>query len=240
MGTSFNPQTQGGSNVPFQQPSFGPGQIPNLTHQSIPSLPMGNPYQMGGYQSMPPPYPGSSSYPPNQYMGGPYGPFSLNTMSPFNQNSFVNTPLTFLATLESPDLSKLTRNPIMHHPTFLLVLVKILTDILKFEGKMGDDPTSHINTYHLWCVSNSMLDDSIKLCLFPCTFINNETKWFIELPISSFRDFGIFTMAFLTHFQLPIRYEIGIDLLTSLLQKTSMHISDHIHEWCRQRRLVKA
>ena len=33
---------------------------------------------------------------------------------------------------------------------------------------------------------------------------------------------------------------MGTDLLTSLSQNTSTHISDHIHEWRRQRRLIKA
>jgi hypothetical protein len=47
-------------------------------------------------------------------------------------------------------------------------------------------------------------------------------------------------MSFLTHFQLPIRYETGTELLTSLCQTTSVHISDHIHEWRRRRRLIKA
>ena len=45
---------------------------------------------------------------------------------------------------------------------------------------------------------------------------------------------------FLTHFQLPIHYETGTDILTSLHQNSSTHISDHIHEWRRQRRLIKA
>ena len=45
---------------------------------------------------------------------------------------------------------------------------------------------------------------------------------------------------FLTHFQLPIHYEMATDLLTSLRQNTSTHISDHIHEWRRQRRIIKA
>ena len=47
-------------------------------------------------------------------------------------------------------------------------------------------------------------------------------------------------MDFLTHFKLPIRYEIGTYLLTSLRQTTYTHISDHIHEWRRRRRLIKA
>ena len=104
----------------------------------------------------------------------------------------------------------------MHHPAWHLVLVNIPTDIPKFKVKKGDNPSLHITTYHLWCVSKSMLDDSIKLCLFPRTLTSNTTNWFIELPTSSFHDFGSLDMAFLTHFQLPIHYEIGMDLLTSL------------------------
>ena len=47
-------------------------------------------------------------------------------------------------------------------------------------------------------------------------------------------------MAFLTHFQLHIRYKMGSELLTLLRQSTASHISNHIHEWrCRQR-LIKA
>ena len=42
------------------------------------------------------------------------------------------------------------------------------------------------------------------------------------------------------HFQLPIRYETGTELLTSLPQSTSTHIFYHIHEWRRRRRLIKA
>ena len=149
MGASSNPQSQGGSNVPFPQPPYGPRQMPNPPHQSIPTVPTGNLYQMSRYQSMPQPYRGSYLYPPNQYMGGAYGPFGLNSMSPFNQKSFMNTPLPFLATLKLLDLSKLTNDPILHHLAWPPVPVKIPTDILKFEGKTGDDPASHTTTYHL-------------------------------------------------------------------------------------------
>ena len=45
---------------------------------------------------------------------------------------------------------------------------------------------------------------------------------------------------FLTHFQLPICYETGTYLLIFLCHNTSMHISYHIHEWRRRRRLIKA
>ena len=38
---------------------------------------------------------------------------------------------------------------------------------------------------------------------------------------------------------MPVRYNNGTELLTSLKQSTSTYISDHIHEWRRRRRLVK-
>ena len=163
-------------------------------------------------------------------MGGPYGLSGLNNMLPLKQNMFANTQLPFLAILELSDLSKLTNDPILHHPTWPLIPVKIPTDIPKFEGKTGDDPSSHITTYHLWCVSNPMLNDSVKLHLFPHTLTGNAAKWFIELPTTSFHDFGNLAMVFLTHFQLPIHYEMGTALLTSLHHITATHISDHIHE----------
>ena len=65
-------------------------------------------------------------------------------------------------------------------------------------------------------------------------------KWYIELSQHSFVDFGSLETVFLTHFQLPIRYKMGTDLLTSLQQNTSTHISDHIHKWRRWRILIKA
>ena len=53
-------------------------------------------------------------------------------------------------------------------------------------------------------------------------------------------DFIALATVFLTHFQLPIHYEMGTNLFTSLRQNTSTHISDHIHEWRSRIRLIKA
>jgi hypothetical protein len=38
---------------------------------------------------------------------------------------------------------------------------------------------------------------------------------------------------------LPIRYETGTDILSSFKKSKATHISDHIHEWRRRRRLIK-
>jgi hypothetical protein len=46
-------------------------------------------------------------------------------------------------------------------------------------------------------------------------------------------------MAFLTHYQLPIRYDTENEILTSFKQTKGTHISDHIHEWQRRHRLIK-
>jgi hypothetical protein len=70
--------------------------------------------------------------------------------------------------------------------------------------------------------------------------MSSAAKWYIELPCASFHDFNSLSMSFLTHFKLPIRYKTGTKLLTSLRQTTSVHISDHIHEWRQRRRLIKA
>ena len=75
------------------------------------------------------------------------------------------------------------------------------------------------------------MDDSIWLCIFQRTLIGSTTKWNIEIQHGTFQDFNSLAMDFLTHFQLPICYEMGTELLTSLFQTNSVHISDHIHEW---------
>ena len=84
------------------------------------------------------------------------------------------------------------------------------------------------------------MDGSIRLWIFQRTLTSIAAKWYIKLPQHSFWDFNALAMAFLTHFQLLIWYEIGTDLLTSLHQTTSTHIFDHIHEWRRRWRLIKA
>jgi hypothetical protein len=167
-------------------------------------MPMGNPYHGGGFNPLVNPYQGCYFPVITQYMGGPYGPFGLNMSLPLDRNSFTNTQLTFLATLELPNLSRPTNEPIMHNPTCPLVLIKISTDVPKFDGKMGEDPATHITTYHIWCVSNSLMYDNICLHIFSRTLTRNVSKWFIELPIASFNNFNALAITLLTHFQLPI------------------------------------
>jgi hypothetical protein len=151
----------------------------------------------------------------------------------------VNRQLPFLATLDLPDLSRILNDPIRHSPQWPAIPAKLPSDIPKFDGKVGEDPNNHVMTFHLWCSSNSLMDDSIRLHLFQRTLTGAAAKWYIELPRGFFSDFNTLAMDFLTHYQLPIRYDTGTEILTSFKQSTSTHISDHIHEWKRRRRLIK-
>jgi hypothetical protein len=60
---------------------------------------------------------------------------------------------------------------VSHDPTWPPVPTKLPLDIPKFEGKNGEDPGDHVTTFHLWCSSNSLKDDSIRLRLFQRTLI---------------------------------------------------------------------
>jgi hypothetical protein len=151
----------------------------------------------------------------------------------------LNQQLPFVATLELPDLHRLTNDPIAYAPWWPVIPHKLPSDIPKFNGNPGEDPSNHVMTFHLWCSSNTLNDDSIRLRLFQRTLTGPAAKWYIELPRASFDNFSSLATTFLTHFQLPIRYETGTEILTNFKQTTATHISDHIHEWRRRRRMVK-
>jgi hypothetical protein len=101
------------------------------------------------------------------------------------------------------------------------------------------DPNNHVMTFNLWFSSNSLMDDSIHLHLFQQTLVGYTVKWYIELLQSFFTDFNTLAMAFLTHYQLPIHYEMGTKILSSFKQTKATHIAKHIHEWRRIQCLIK-
>ena len=101
-------------------------------------------------------------------------------------------------------------------------------------------PLMHVTTFHLcWC-SNSLNHDFVRLRLFQRTLIGFAMKWYIELFGSIYCTFNDLSMAFLNHFQLLICYDAGTDLLSTFCQDKSTHIFDHIQEWRRRKRLIKA
>ena len=112
-----------------------------------------------------PPYGGPPLGGPNGPRGSrnfpPYGPNGNYMPSQYYQYVQPNRQLPFLATLDLPDLSKLINDPIQHIPSWPPITVKLPSDIPKFNGKQGDDMKNHVMTFHLWCSSNSLMDDSV-------------------------------------------------------------------------------
>ena len=115
-----------------------------------------------------------------------------------------NQQMPFLATLYLLVLSRWINDPICHDPSWPAILVKLPSDIPKFDGKPGEDPKNNVMTFHLWCSSNSLMDGSIRLRIFQITLTGIAAKWYIELPQHYFWDFNALEMSFLAHFQLPI------------------------------------
>jgi hypothetical protein len=95
-------------------------------------------------------------------------------------------------------------------------------------------------TFNLWCSSNSLMLNSIHVRLFQRILTGVATKWYIELLHNSFVEFNYLAMTFPTHFQFLIWYETDTEILNSLQQSSSTHISNHIHEWRKRRWLIKA
>ena len=61
-----------------------------------------------------------------------------------------------------------------------------------------------------------------------------------RLTRGAFVLFDDLAMNFLNHFQLLVHYDIGTELLSTFQQDKAMHILDHIQDWRRWKRLIKA
>ena len=171
------------------------------------------------------------------HYGQGHGGYGNQTYVNQNYQGAIHRPthprLPFLATMNLHDLSRLTNNPVAHDLAWSAVPTKLPSDIPKFKGKPGEDPSEHVTTCHLWCSLNSLHQDSIHLRLFQRTLTGPAAKWYIELPRGAFTLFDDLAMNFLNHFQLPVCYDIGTKLLSTFRQDKDTHISDHIQEWCR-------
>jgi hypothetical protein len=243
-GNSFHSQwNPGQTSMPLPSgPAWGnPSQSPsNTMNAQHPMSFMGNQQMMSPQMQNPYAGQGHGFYQnPGQQPNFSWQPGASQTPGPFYPSYQQQPKLPFLATLHLPDLTRLLNDPICHDPRWPPMPTKLPSDIPKFEAKPNEDPGDHVTTFHLWCSSNSLKDDSVQLRLFQRTLIGSATKWYIELDRSRYSSFGELAMAFLNHFQLPVRYDAGTELLANFEQTTANHISDHIREWRRRKSLIK-
>lgn len=114
---------------------------------------------------------------------------------------------------------------------------ELLLDIPKFEGK--EDPSNHVTTFHLWCSSNSIIEDFMIHSLFQRTLTGIVAKWYTELPLGAHTTFAPIATVFLTFFQLPIRHDTGVEVITTFRKPIATHITDQILEWRRRCNVCK-
>jgi hypothetical protein len=243
-GNSFhNHWNPGQTSMPLPSgPAWGnPSQSPsNTMNAQHPMSFMGNQQMMSPQMQNPYTGQGNGFYQnPGQQPNFSWQPGASQTPGPFYPGYQQQPKLPFLATLHLPDLTRLLNDPICHDPRWPPMPTKLPSDIPKFEAKPNEDPGDHVTTFHLWCSSNSLKDDSVQLRLFQRTLIGSAAKWYIELDRSRYSFFGELAMAFLNHFQLPVRYDAGTELLANFEQTSADHISDHIREWRHRKSLIK-
>jgi hypothetical protein len=145
--------------------------------------------------------------------------------------AWAHTPqpqIPFFSMLNLPYLSKLMNDHVHHDPLWPPVPTKLPLDIPKFEGKTREDLGEHVTTFHLWCSSNSLNDDSICLSLFQCTLTWITVKWYIELPEGHTKNFNQMVLVFLNHLHFSVCYNVGIEIFSAFYQDKSLHILDHI------------
>lgn len=71
-----------------------------------------------------------------------------------------------ILTLELPNLSHLTNDPIYHSPWWSTIPTKLLSGIPKFNKNRGEGQSNNIVTYHLSFSWNHLNDEFIHLCPF--------------------------------------------------------------------------
>jgi hypothetical protein len=175
-----NPSQSPPNTMNVQQPLSFMGNQPMMSPQ------MQNPYTGQGhgfYQN------------PGQQPNFSWQPGASQTPGPFYPSYQQQPKLPFLATLHLSDLTRLLNDPICHDPRWPPMPTKLPSDIPKFEAKPNEDPGDHVTTFHLWCSSNSLKDDSVQLRLFQRTLIGSAVKWYIELDRSRYSFFGELAMA---------------------------------------------
>ena len=125
------------------------------------------------------------------YYGQGHGIYSNHPYMNQNYQGVWHRPaqprLPFLMMLNFPDLLRPMNDLVSHDLAWPAIPNKIPSDIPKFEGKEGEDPSEHVTTFQIWCSSNSLHDDSIHLRLFQCTLTRPTMKLYVELSRGGIR-----------------------------------------------------
>ena len=95
-------------------------------------------------------------------------------------------------------------DPLCLDPMWLHFLDKITSDIQKFEGNKGKDPSDSVTTFPLWFSSNSLNHDFVWLQLFQRTLTGSIVKRYIEFSRGIYQTFNDLSLVLLNLFQLQV------------------------------------
>ena len=114
---------------------------------------------------------------------GNLSPNARNTTSGTVTGTIPAAPLLpYMAGLSLLDFNLLINDPIFHDVGWTIMPTKLPSDIPKFEGLAREDPTNHVQSFHMWCSSNSITDDSVRLRLFQRTLTDEASKCLLIRP----------------------------------------------------------
>lgn len=80
----------------------------------------------------------------------------------------------------------------------------------------------------MWCSSNSITEDSIRLRVFERTLTEAIAKWYVNQPRATHSAFATLAKYFLAYFQLPLHHDIGTELLTPFRQTSTTRLFNHV------------
>jgi hypothetical protein len=149
MGPTWSNPSQSPSNVMHAQPSMSYFENPLMMspHTQNPYVGHGH----GFYQN------------PGQQSNFSWQLGANQTPGPLFPGYHQQPKLPFLETLHFPNLTRLLNDSICHDPRWPPMLTKFPSNIPKFEAKPSTYPGDHVTTFHLWCSSNSLKENSLQL-----------------------------------------------------------------------------
>ena len=109
--------------------------------------------------------------------------------------------MPYMVGLNFPYLRKLINDPIAHDLAWCAMPTKLHSDIPKFKGQVGEYLDNCIMYFHIWCSSNSIIEDSVWLASFNEPL---QDPLFVNEPIVTYDTFEGIAKAFLLFFQIPI------------------------------------
>lgn len=122
-------------------------------------------------------------------LGNPTSGTSTSTVTP--------APLVpFMDGLSLPNFIKIINYPLLHDPILSAMPTNLPFKIPKFEGNPGEYPSNHIHSFHIWCSSSFITEDSIHFHLFQHTLTVIVAKWYVDQPHASNSTFVTLTEYF--------------------------------------------